>query len=81
MEKLPTYWEYLVWVTFNPSNSDDVSTIKSLAAELINKIDFIRNTTNNPEAKRCASKAITEIEDWAMRAVKAATKPESNYWL
>ncbi len=75
----PTYGEYLVGKPFNPSNNRDVDEIKALAAAMIDKLNKFRSESNNPDANRNASLAITDFENGAMQAVKAFTKPEPNY--
>lgn len=71
--------EYRVGLSFNPSNQDTVSHIKKLAANLIDLIDTIpsdRETDRGNEVGRLKALAQTAVEDAAMWAVKAATKPE-----
>lgn len=78
-----TKGEYRVGISFNPSNDDTVGRIKSMASALIDFIDGIRvpNVTDEPsamhssEVARLKALAQTHIEDAAMWAVKAATKP------
>lgn len=70
--------EYRVGINFNPSNDDTVGKIKQMAADLINEVDAIPDSSMNPtqdgERKRLKALAMTHIEDAAMWAVKAATK-------
>lgn len=83
-----TKGEYRVGITFNPSNDDLVAKIKRAAADLIDLVDSINtHTPNNDddnawsrthEIARLKAVAQTHIEDAAMWAVKAATKPEPN---
>ncbi len=73
--------EYRVGLSFNPSNDDTVSDIKRRAASLIDLIDTIpsdRITARGNEVGRLKALAQTAVEDAAMWAVKAATKPEIN---
>lgn len=74
-----TKGEYRVGIDFNPSADDKVGQIKRAAADLIDLIDLINDDSMNPhrdvEVKRLKALAQTAIEDGAMWAVKAATKP------
>ena len=75
-----TKGEYRVGITFNPSNDDIVGKIKRAAADLIDLIDSIEEHPAQldmrfSEIKRLKALAQTAIEDAAMWAVKAATKP------
>lgn len=85
-----TKGEYRVGINFNPSNDDTVSKIKRAAADLIDLIDGIpvpdwpddlsaeediRMDMWDNEVRRLRALAQTHIEDAAMWAVKAATKP------
>lgn len=68
-----TYGEKAVGLTFNPSGDDNVSACKAGFAILINMMNDLRNTTENPEVKRMCSVAITEAQTAQMWAVKAIT--------
>ena len=75
-----TKGEYRVGIAFNPSNDDTVSQIKRAAADLIDLVDsvpeaLIASEEQHQEVKRLKALAQTHIEDAAMWAVKAATKP------
>ena len=75
-----TKGEYRVGINFNPSNDDMVAKIKRAAADLIDLIDDIerhpaRIDMRFEEINRLKALAQTHIEDAAMWAVKAATKP------
>jgi hypothetical protein len=78
-----TKGEYRVGITFNPSNDDMVWKIKRAAADLIDTIDTIPfpsvdskdSAVHSNEVARLKALAQTHIEDAAMWAVKAATKP------
>lgn len=81
-----TKGEYRVGIKFNPSADDTVSKIKRAAADLIDMIEAIPlrvadqhggETDDQRAAERGRLKALaqTAIEDGAMWAVKAATKP------
>lgn len=79
-----TKGEYRVGINFNPSNDDMVAKIKRAAADLIDMIDEIPSLGAETEAQltrvaevaRLKALAQTDIENAAMWAVKAATKPE-----
>lgn len=76
---MQTKGEYRVGIAFNPSSVGLVDEIKRKAADLIDLIDTIpsdRDSERGNEAGRLAALAQTAIEDGAMWAVKAATKPE-----
>jgi hypothetical protein len=68
-----TKGEYRVGISFNPANDDTVGKIKRAAADLIDLIDTI--PARDGEVGRLIALAQTHIEDGAMWAVKAATKP------
>lgn len=73
-----TKGEYRVGINFNPSADDHVGQIKRMAADLIDYIETIPSndgTIAGNEKGRLKSLAQTHIEDAAMWAVKAATKP------
>ena len=75
-----TKGEYRVGIDFNPSADDTVGRIKRAAADLIDLIDGIpsnRDSAAGNERGRLKALAQTAIEDGAMWAVKAATKPEA----
>ena len=74
-----TKGEYRVGITFNPSNDNLVAKIKRAAADLIDLVDDIGSSdgaNSGSEVQRLKALAQTHIEDAAMWAVKAATKPE-----
>lgn len=73
-----TKGEYRVGIAFNPSNDDMVGQIKRKAADLIDLIETINTdgeTDQYIEVSRLKALAQTHVEDAAMWAVKAATKP------
>lgn len=70
-----TLGEYRVGVTFNPSGDPHVNEIKKLAAEFIDLCHHHNHPDDEPEIARLWALAITHIEDAAMWAVKAVTKP------
>jgi len=78
-----TKGEYRVGISFNPSHADNVGLIKRHAADLIDLIEGIDSIGAheygpNPEVARLKALAQTAIEEAAMWAVKAATKPANN---
>lgn len=79
-----THGEYLVGITFNPGGHPAVDDIKRKAADLIDAINYVEASPygsheHQSEVARCKATAITNIEQGAMWAVKAATKPVSIY--
>ena len=80
-----TKGEYRVGINFNPSNDDMVGQIKRKAADLIDLIEEIETHTPKQdsdkewqrahEIARLKAVAQTTVEESAMWAVKAATKP------
>ena len=76
-----TKGEYLVGITFNPGGNETVDKLKRAAADLIDLVEAIKApedpTQLQPsEVGRLKALAITNIENGAMWAVKAATKPK-----
>jgi hypothetical protein len=68
-----TFGEKAVGLTFNPSNNAEVDACKSGFAALIDQMDKLRASSENPDVKRMASVAITEAQTAQMWAVKAIT--------
>lgn len=81
----PTLGEHRVGISFNPGGHSAVNEIKRRAADMIDCVnalkapDAINHEASNTVAEfaRLKALAITHIEDAAMWAVKAATKPEA----
>lgn len=75
---MTTLGEYRVGITFNPGNNPAVNDVKRRAADLIDWCEDQRanGCADNQEAQRLLSLAQTHIEDAAMWAVKAVTKPK-----
>jgi hypothetical protein len=74
-----TKGEYRVGINFNPSDDDTVGKIKRAAADLIDMIELITASDGGEqynEVIRLKALAQTHVEDAAMWAVKAATKPD-----
>lgn len=68
-----TFGERAVGLSFNPSGDDAVAACKREFAVAIDRMNDLRNSTENPEVKRMASVAITEAQTAQMWAVKALT--------
>ena len=68
-----TFGQRAVGLSFNPSGDDAVALCKQEFAATIDRMNDLRNTTDNPEVKRMASVAITEAQTAQMWAVKALT--------
>lgn len=73
-ERILTFGEDAVGLTFNPSNNPDVDKIKQLYAEIIDLLNYRRNQTGPGEKGRYLSVAITEAQTAQMWAVKGITK-------
>lgn len=69
-----TEGEYRVGVSFNPSAKPEVDAIKAKAAEMIDLLAPLAAQRDQPGAREAAL-AMTGIEEAAMWAVKALTKP------
>ena len=68
-----TFGEKAVGLTFNPSNNAEVDACKREFAAVIDRMNALRNSTDNTEIKRMASVAVTEAQTAQMWAVKAIT--------
>lgn len=68
-----TFGEKAVGLSFNPSGDDAVAQCKAEFAKVIDRMNDLRNSTDNTEVKRMASVAITEAQTAQMWAVKAIT--------
>lgn len=68
-----TFGEKAVGLTFNPSNDDSVAQCKAEFACVIDRMNNLRNSTDNVEVKRMAEIAITEAQTAQMWAIKALT--------
>jgi len=74
MEQKLSLGEKRCHIEFNPSNSGDISEFKKMCAEAINFCNEKLNATDDPEAKRCFSLAMTELETAQMYGVKGVAK-------
>jgi hypothetical protein len=68
-----SYGQKAVGMTFNPGGHEQVNAIKSKCADIIDYVNDIRNSSEDPEVKRMCSIAITDLQSAQMWAVKAAT--------
>lgn len=73
IERLPTFWEKAVWLSFNPSQDPQVSQIKRFYADIIDNLNESRKIVWPGEKGRLLSVAITEAQTAKMWAVKAIT--------
>ncbi len=71
--KVLSFGEKAVGLTFNPGGSELVNTIKKDCASVIDTLNAIRTGTESPEVKRLTSTAITAVQGAQMWAVKAVT--------
>jgi hypothetical protein len=72
-DRLVTYGEGLVGMSFNPSGNEDVNKIKQHYADIIDLLNIKRSEAVDGEVKRHYSVAITEAQTAQMWAVKAIT--------
>lgn len=68
-----SFGEKAVGLTFNPGGSHEVHNCKMEFAHVIDRMNYLRSQTDDPEVKRMASVAITEAQTAQMWAVKAIT--------
>lgn len=68
-----TFGQKAVGLRFNPGGNPEVNACKENFAYEINRMHHLRIKTENPEQKRLASIAITELQTAQMWAVKAIT--------
>ena len=68
-----TFGEKAVGLTFNPSGDFEVTKLKYLYAQIIDRLNDARIKSEDGEAKRLYLVAITEAQTAQMWAVKAAT--------
>lgn len=61
-------------IDFNPSGNDDIYQFKKAMADAIDLLEKHKNSTEDPEAKRCFSVAQTELETAQMYGVKGIAK-------
>lgn len=68
-----SFGQKAVGLSFNPSNSHEVDRCKKEFADIIDRMNYLREQTSSQEVKRMASVAITEAQTAQMWAVKAIT--------
>lgn len=68
-----TYGQQAVGLAFNPSGNAAVHECKAGFAKLIDQMHDLRAHAQDPEQRRLASVAITEMQTAQMWAVKALT--------
>lgn len=68
-----TFGEKAVGLSFNPSSNPLVDDLKRRYADVIDKLNDARATSESQDAKRYFSLAITEAQSSQMWAVKAVT--------
>lgn len=73
MNNTLTFGKKAVGLLFNPSNDSIVDNFKVKFADLIDEAHAVRETSDDPEVKRMASIAITELQTAQMWIVKAVT--------
>ena len=61
-------------INFNPSSDDKIGTFKKMMADAIDYCNNELLATEDGEAKRCFSIAMTELETAQMYAVKGIAK-------
>jgi hypothetical protein len=61
-------------IGFNPSADDKIGQFKRMMANAIDYCDHELQVSDDPEAKRCFSIAMTELETAQMYAVKGIAK-------
>ena len=68
-----SFGEKAVGLSFNPGGNSDVLACKQEFAMTIDRMNNLRDRTDDLEVKRMASIAITELQTAQMWAVKAIT--------
>lgn len=61
-------------INSNPSSDDKIGTFKRMMADAIDYCNRESKNTDDPEARRCFSIAMTELETAQMYAVKGIAK-------
>jgi hypothetical protein len=61
-------------INFNPSSDDKIGVFKRMMANAIDYMNNELNATEDSEAKRCFSIAMTELETAQMYGVKGIAK-------
>lgn len=73
-ERQLTLGEQRCHIDFNPSSDDKIGQFKRMMADAIDYCQTELAESSNPEAKRCFSIAMTELETAQMYAVKGIAK-------
>ena len=73
-ERPMTLGEKRCHINFNPSSDDKIGTFKRMMANAIDYCNQELINTEDSEAKRCFSIAMTELETAQMYAVKGIAK-------
>ena len=73
-ERELTLGEKRCHITFNPSSDDKIGTFKRMMADAIDYCNNELKNTEDGEAKRCFSIAMTELETAQMYGVKGIAK-------
>lgn len=68
-----SFGQKAVGLTFNPGQSHEVDKCKREFADVIDRMNYLRQFTESAEVKRMASIAISEAQTAQMWAVKAIT--------
>ena len=68
-----SFGQKAVGLTFNPGNNHEVDKCKREFADVIDRMNYLREHTDSKEVARMASIAITEAQTAQMWAVKAIT--------
>jgi hypothetical protein len=68
-----TFGQKAVGLSFNPTQNEDVKSIKENFAKTIDQLNDLRTAAEDGEVKRMYSVAITDAQTAQMWAVKAAT--------
>jgi hypothetical protein len=71
---MPTLGEKRCHITFNPSENEKIKTFKRMMATTIDYCNNELLATEDGEAKRCFSIAMTELETAQMYGVKGIAK-------
>lgn len=73
-KKEMTLGEKRCHINFNPSSDDKIGTFKRMIADAIDYCNNELQSTQDGEAKRCFSIAMTELETAQMYGVKGIAK-------
>lgn len=68
-----TFGQKAVGLSFNPSGDHAVNDCKEVYADIIDRLNDLRNNTTSEEVKRMVDIAITSAQTSQMWAVKALT--------